>query len=301
MSESVPNAVNTGAASTIEPGPTPATPPVADTSVPAAFSSEATASPAAAPVTETPATTEAPAGDTPAGDQGATEAAATETTEAKPTSILSEVGTKEGEKKAEEKPAEAAAEAKPTETPALPTYEAFKVPDGVQLDPERLTGFQGILGEFEQQIAADPAKAHEAAQAMGQKLIDLYVTEARDAADRYTREQAANWTRTKEAWIGEFKADKEIGGNRQETSLKRMGALMDLYGQQTSGERLTALRDGLTMTGMGDHPEMLRFAHWVANQVTERARPVTPTMPRVQVAGTSRSDRLYKNSTPGAR
>ena len=205
-----------------------------------------------------------------------------------------------------EKPAEAAAEPeakpaeaeKPAEAPKPPVYEAFKLPDGVKLDDAKLAGFTGIMSEAEAKISADPAQAHAAMQEFGQKALDLYITQAREDADRFTRLQKETWDRTQEDWQAAFRNDPQLGKNRQETTLARMGGLMDLYGSSAGPERLQALRDIFTMTGAGNHLEVLRFVNWAAGRLTETARVVTPMMPRAPVQAGTPAQRLYRNSIP---
>ncbi len=167
------------------------------------------------------------------------------------------------------------------------------------LADEKLTAFTGILGEYENKIISNPAEAHAMVQEMGQKMVDLYVTESREAADRYTRLQRDNWDRTIEGWRSEFRDDPEIGGNRADTSPSRMGGLLEMYGQKAGSDHLSKLRDVLTFTGAGDHPEMLRFVNWAASRLVETAKPVAAIGPRGPSQTLSRSQRLYRN-TPGA-
>lgn len=199
---------------------------------------------------------------------------------------------KADEPKAEEPKAE---EKKSVDLPA-PVFEPFKLPEDVKLDDAKLGGFTGLLGEFENKITADPTQAHAAAQEFGQKLLDLYIGETEAAAQRHTEAVAANWSRTQDQWVSEFREDPEIGKNRAETSLTRMGGLMDMYGQSAGPERLSSLRSILTMTGAGNNVEVLRFVNWAASRLVERARPVAAPQARPPVVG-SKATRLYRNST----
>lgn len=264
-----------------EPGPATAPAPVAavEPVAPAPSSSEPAAAPEAAPTEQAPAA---------------------EPVETKPTSLLSEAT--EAKPPAEEvKPAEVEAAAeppKPTEPAPPPTYEPFKLPEGVKFEDEKLGAFTGVLGEFEQKIAADPTQAHAAAQEMGQKLIDLYIAESQAQAAALAKANADAYQRMREDWLQKFREDPQIGGNRQNTSVARMGALMDRYQSEAGPEARQALGDALALTGAGDHHEVLRFVHWAAQRLTETARIVTPMMPRQPVRSGSRADRLYRNSAP---
>jgi hypothetical protein len=204
---------------------------------------------------------------------------------------------KPDETKAAEPEAKAEEPAAPAEPPAAPVYE-IKMPDGIKLDDAKLAGFTGILGEAEAKIAADPTKAHEAMQEFGQKAMDLYVAEMQEAQQRSARLQKEHWDRAQEDWQTAFRNDPQLGRNRQETTLARMGGLMDLYGSSAGPERLAALRDIFTMTGAGNHIEVLRFVNWAAGRLTETARVVTPMMPRTPVQAGSRATRMYRNSIP---
>ena len=281
--ESAPTIISTPGAP--EPGPASGTTPAvgSESAAPAAFSADATIE-----STVTPDASPAAAVETP--------------TDAKPTSLLSEL--------TGEKPAEPAAETKPdapdsvkadapAEPAAPPTYESFTLPEGVTLQDEKIGAFTGILGEFEQRIAADPTQAHAAAQEMGQKLINLYVAEAQAHAQQVAKANTDAWNAMRENWLQEYRDDPAIGRNRQETSRLRMGALLDSYSSSEGADRRAKLGEALAITGAGDNPEVLRFVHWAATRLTETARPIPATLPRSPVV-TTRAQRMYRNSASGA-
>lgn len=278
MSETITAPIETPVAA--EPGPTTGTSVgAAETTAPAASSPE-------------PVVTETPVVETPA------EPVTETVTEERAPSLLSDA-------KAEEKPAEAKAEEPKTETVvepakplAPPTYDTFALPDGVTVADEKMGAYTGILGEYENKIITDPTQAHAMVQEMGQKLVDFYVGEIRENAERTARLQRETWDRTIETWRGEFRDDPDIGGNRSDTSLARMAELLKMYGQKAGSDRVSKLRDVFTATGAGDNPEVLRFVHWAASKLVEMPRPVAAITPRAPVV-TSRAQRLYRN-TPGA-
>lgn len=274
------------------PSVAPQSGPAPDATLPAAAA--AVTSDAAAPA----AFSDAPAEAAPSILSGAKpeEAPAAEP-EAPAAEIPAEAKPPEGEKPAEDAK-EAAEPEKPAEPPKPPTYEPFTLPDGVKFDDAKLGAFTGILSETEARISADPAQAHAAMQEFGQKAIDLYLAQAREDADRAVQANAERWQNTQEEWQTAFRNDPQLGRNRQETTLARMGALMDMYGASVGPERLGALRDIFTMTGAGNHPEVLRFVNWMATRLTETARVVTPMLPRAPVNAGSPAQRLYRNSVP---
>ena len=283
---------------TIESGPVSGTPPAADvsTSAPAAFSSEAPAAVEVAPAEPASSVLSDARG------EAADLAAATETppepaAEAAP-EAPAEVPAPEPAKPDEVK-AEEVAPPEPAEPPPFPTYEDFALPEGVEVDKERLGTFAHMLGEFEQKIATDPTTAHAAAQELGQKLVNFYSDQLRTAHEQLAQQQVETWNRTREQWVDEFRNDPQIGRNRQETTLRRMGALMDLYGTHAGGESLQQVRDAFTATGAGDHPAVLRFVNWAAGRLVEAPRPIAAP-PVVRKAPQTPSQRLYRNSLPGA-
>jgi hypothetical protein len=291
MSESVTQPLPTPGAA--EPGPTPGTqaPAVAE-AAPAPLSSEA--APAAETVVE-----QAPA----------------ETVVEPPTSILSEATSTEPlvpeepakteEVKAEEPKAEEAKteDVKEAVKEPLPTpvYDAFTLPEGVTLTDDKVSAFTGLLGEAEQKIHADPAQMHAAMQEFGQKAVDLYIAEVKEATERSARFQRETWDRTIGEWQQKFRDDPEIGKNRQDTTLQRIGSLLNLYGQQMGVERETAVRDAYALTGAGNHPEVLRWANWMASRLTETPRIVTPMMPKSPTrANLTPAQRLYSKTSGAA-
>jgi hypothetical protein len=189
-----------------------------------------------------------------------------------------------------------APETPPAELP-LPTYEAFTVPEGVTLQDDKIGEFQKLLGTFEHRLAQTPAEAHAAMQQMGQQLLDLYVAETQEAQQRNARLQHETWTRTREQWVSEFREDPDIGGARQDQTVARAGALLELYGQRIGPEREAKLRAVMDMTGAGDNPEVLRFMNWAADFAVEKPRMIAAVGPRGPQP-VSRAQRLYRNSLP---
>ena len=193
-------------------------------------------------------------------------------------------------------PTETAASDAPAEPAPPPTYEAFKLPDGVQVDDTKLPVFTGLLGEYEARAAADPTKIHAVFQELGQKLVDMHISQAQEMGSRLTQSQVEAWNQRREDWKSEFRADRELGGNRQETTLRRLGDLMNAYGNAAGEENLVALREAFNETGAGDRLAVLRFANWAARRLTETSRPVMPMIQRSPNPGAGKADRLYRNS-----
>jgi len=161
-------------------------------------------------------------------------------------SLLSEAG-----KEVPKVDGETPAEAPPAKTPAveLPTYEAFALPEGVEIkDAAQMKAFTDILGEFELQAKIP----HELAQEMGQKFMDLYVSAAQKMQAEAAQAQTQVWNDTRKAWVDEIKNDPLIGRNRFETSLADAVLVRDMFATEKTTEMMN-------YTGAGDHPGMMQF------------------------------------------
>lgn len=210
----------------------------------------------------------------------------------KPSSLLAEAATKAEPQKPEAGKEGEAAKPPVAEVP-LPKYEALKLPEGVKFDDNRIGDFDSLVGKFENATHAD----HAAVQAFRQELADFYVKEAQAANARMAELQRDQWSRTREAWKDEFRKDPAIGGNRQETTIARCGQMLEAYGAAVGMDRKAALIQAFGVTGMGDHPEMIRFVNWAASKKTESAVPIAATTPK-RPAAPSRAQRRYNGSIP---
>jgi hypothetical protein len=209
-------------------------------------------------------------------------------------------------------PAEAAAEVPPpapAEPLPLPSFEPFVLPDGVSLDAERQTQFTNTLAEAENRVAANPAELHKVMQEMGQKMLDLYLEEGKNLEttlrtqleptirDETTQANQKTWIDMRQGWVSELKADPELGGGRMDATMQRAGSVLDLYGSEVGADRLGSLRDALTLTGAGDHPEIWRFVNWVAGRSVENTRMLAAPPAQQQIPMT-RAQRMYRSSIP---
>jgi hypothetical protein len=282
------------------------------TESPAASAAPASEAPAispavseAAPTPETPAPSTSEAAPAVAPESPAAEPKAEAAPEAakEPTSLLGEAASPAPEPKAETeaKPEEAKAEEKPeSEAPApeeapaeapLPTYDVFTVPEGVELEDERVDKFVGTLGTTERAILAasgDPAKIHAAVQQLGQQMLDHYTDEIAQLGDRMRQANAETFARTQENWKNEFFQDPKIGGNRQDTTLANVGSVVRRFGG--TAQEIAELRSVMSTTGAGNHRLVLNLLNNIAEFLGEGKTPVSGN-PEPQ--GASRSERRY--------
>lgn len=139
-------------------------------------------------------------------------------------------------KEGDGKPEGDAAADKPVE------YAAFDMPEGVTVDEEALGKFKPIA----QELGLDQSKA--------QKLVTMY-------AEMQT-EQAKAFADQVSQWGDDARNDKEIGGAKFDESLKTAITGLNAFGSPE-------LTDLLNTTGLGNHPEVIRFCHRVGTALQE--------------------------------
>lgn len=156
-----------------------------------------------------------------------------------------ETETKDGADKATKKD-EKAADAKGD----APEYADFKMPDGFEADAERLAEFKTLAAE----LGLDQAGA--------QKAVDLYVKAQQEAGERIAQAQAEQFAETLKGWEADSRKDKEFGGDKLAENLGIAKAALEKFG----GKGLTELLD---KTGLGSHPEVIRFAFKVGKATAD--------------------------------
>ena len=215
-----------------------------------------------------PATTEPPPGDAEQKPEP-TKGEGEQKTEAKP-----EGKVKDGDAAAAEKK-DATADA----PPAPPVYDAYEVPDGIKLDTERVTAFNALLGEAELAGKAD----HGAMQALGQKLVAFHAEEMQRVQEAVTKQITDNWTKIQEQRISEFRADPEIGGVREQTTLGNAKYVIEQSGltPEEQAELLSVWDAG----GISNHRLTVKLLNRIHDRFAPPA-PVTPNPPITKPAGT---------------
>lgn len=162
--------------------------------------------------------------------------------------------------------AEAKDSAKPEGAPE--TYEAFTAPEGTALDQAAIDAFTPVARDL------------NLTQEQAQKLVDLHA------------EQAQGWlqglydahAKQRDDWVAAAKADGEIGGADH---ADKVAVAKDALKRFGTPELTKALED----SGLGSHPEVVRFFHRVGKAIADDA-VVLPT-----TSGGPRSPRsFYPNS-----
>lgn len=142
---------------------------------------------------------------------------------------------------------EAQAEA-PAEAPGQPyEWQDFTVPEGVQLNEEITTSFKSILED-----------AKLSPQEKAQSLLDLQgkLTQSlMESQEQAKAEQA-------QQWAAQIKADKELGGENYSKTVETAVKAIEQYGTPE-------LRSLLNETGIGNHPELVKFCHRIGKALSE--------------------------------
>lgn len=189
----------------------------------------------------------------------APETPATEATEAQPTTP------------AETDPVVEGQETQPT---APESYEDFKLPEGLTVNPD-------MLGDFVP-VAKELGLTQEAAQ----KLVDLQAKYAQVAADQ----SAKAWESTLQEWATALEKDPEIGGDKKQQSVAGAQAAMKALGNSSLAEAMDA-------TGMGNHPEMIRLLNNVYTKFLKEDS-TAPVQPRAaEPEPKSRAQTLFPSMT----
>lgn len=233
---------------------------------------------AALPAVE-PADAPIAAADAPASPVGSTETAPSAATEEAPAAAPEALLSGAADVPAVAPAAEPPAAAVPVEAPAAQAYDwqPFTLPDGLAapLDEARLTNLRDIL-----------TTADLSPQDRAQQLLDLHVAEMRAYDEATLQRQMQVFEQTQVGWRDQFKGDPELGGAGARTSLQRANAAIRRFasedrrfgeplGQPKNGEAResdhSAFMDAMRVTGMINHPEMVRFLSRVENMLREPA------------------------------
>jgi len=125
-------------------------------------------------------------------------------------------------------------------------YEDFSFPEGMEVDSAAVGQFQAIASEFN--LSQDKA----------QQLVDFETARIKQAEEA----RMAAWQETQQAWVEQGKANQEFGGDNYEESVRTALVTMEKLGTPE-------LKEALNMSGMGNHPEMLRVFYRMGKLLEE--------------------------------
>lgn len=180
-------------------------------------------------------------------DATATTTAATESTATNATAVTSAAAadgtnpTTATETKPTEKPAEGEAKPDAKTATAPESYADFKAPEGLELDGE-------VLGDLK-----TLGKELGLSQDNAQKVFDLGL--------KLQQRQGEAWQAQMQKWVGEAKADKEVGGEKFAENLAVVQKAVTQFGSPE-------LKAYLDKTGLGNHPEMVKAFYRIGKAIS---------------------------------
>jgi hypothetical protein len=138
----------------------------------------------------------------------------------------------------------AAEEAKaPAEAPKAPEAYEFKAPEGRVFDSEVMASYSQV------------AKELNLSQESAQRLLDA-------VGPKMAERQMAMIEATRNGWADSSKSDREFGGEKLSENLGVAKKALDAFGT-------TELRTLLNETGLGNHPELIRFMFRAGKAISE--------------------------------
>lgn len=146
----------------------------------------------------------------------------------------------------------------------------FTLKEGLELD--------AALADRAMPVLKDAGITREQANKLAGFLAESREAEAKALSD--------HWEETNTKWIEAAKTDKEFGGDKFDVSLAKAQGVLNKFGTPE-------LKEYLTASGGGNHPELIRFMARVGNAFSDD-KPVgseTPAAPK------SAADVLYGSTT----
>jgi len=121
-------------------------------------------------------------------------------------------------------------------------YSEFEVPEEYGINDETLTDYQSW------------AKENNLTQDQAQAGVNM-VTKMQEA-------QVSQWVEQQKAWVDDAKKDAEIGGEKFDQNVSVAVKARDSFGTSEFSEMLDT-------SGLGNHPEMIRFLNRVGKAISE--------------------------------
>lgn len=174
------------------------------------------------------------------------------------------------------------------ETPPAPAKEAegAKVSEGEKpKENEKVVPERYDLKLPEDSVLDAPALERIASLA---KERGLSQEEAEAAVIDTNKRVAEVYDQQTKQWLDEVKADKEIGGEALNKNVELAKRVVDRFGSES-------LKKDLNRTGLGNHPELVRFLSKIGNQMSEDVL----VHPGAQVGGAKSVEDLFYPTKTG--
>jgi len=145
--------------------------------------------------------------------------------------------------KAEATDAKTDAKAAETKPQGAPEKYEFKAAEGRAFDPEVMEAYSTV------------AKELNLSQEAAQRVLDAM-------APKMAERQQAQIEAVRAEWVTNSKGDKEFGGDKLSENLGVAKKALDAFGT-------AELRSLLNQSGLGDHPEVIRFMYRAGKAISE--------------------------------
>lgn len=164
---------------------------------------------------------------------------------------------------AEAKP-EGEVETEPTAEPEPLAYEPPTLPEGVELDAERMAAFDAAIGK----VQVPPETR--------QQLVDMFLEERQAWEEHARQEQHRLFADTRRQWRDQVLGDEELGGAAHQTAIASCLRMIDQFVPEKDR---AAFDQMLNITGAGDHPAMLKLLHSIARKFDAPGTVMQPNNP----------------------
>lgn len=149
-------------------------------------------------------------------------------------------------------------EAAKPETLGAPEKYELKAPDGMDFDAEAFGEVEPILRELD----LSPVAAQKLVDVYAGKVIPLLQKRAEEGAVKAADERNANY---RKELADQARADPEIGGAKFDETIDKVARVWQQFGIPAG----SGFRGLLDDSGLGNHPDMLRFLSRVGAAVSE--------------------------------
>ena len=122
------------------------------------------------------------------------------------------------------------------------TYEVFELPENFDMNEE-------TLGEYH-----TFAKENNLTQEQAQRGVDMVA--------QMKKAEMNQWVEQQKSWVDDAKSDTEFGGDKFDQSISVAVKARDSFGTSEFNEMLDT-------SGLGNHPEMIRFLNRVGKAISE--------------------------------
>lgn len=164
----------------------------------------------------------------------------------------------------------------PADEGAPETYQAYTLPEGLEIHADDLAVFNPL------------AKELNLSQANAQKFIDAFVA----VQNRQIAADEAKYQEAKQSWLKEIKEDAEIGGEKLHDNMRRIKGAFNHYGDEGFAKLLID-------AGLDSHPSVIRFMYKVSKDLGEDQlfnTPLDKTGGSIEQDAKETLDRIYNKS-----